>query len=166
MAEAGSAKGTFFAYFPTFDDLLEALRAEQAAELEQAVSDALGSAAKPDWETALPRLAGAFVDSVIAMGGLHEVLFHSAFTQARPTPPERRPAARIAAILRAGLAAGAYADLDPDPTATLIFSAIHETADAIAAGADRDRSLAALDRLLRRAVFATDRPSVVAAGDL
>jgi AcrR family transcriptional regulator len=165
MTEAQAAKGTFFTYFATWDDMLEAVRERTSIKLEAAVADLFEHSALTNWKDVLPRLAATFIDFVIEMGGLHQVLFHSAFTQTRPMPQERKPAARIASILRAGLKAGAYAPVDPDPTAGLIFSAIHETANAIIAGADRERSLAALDLLLHRILFTPDEPSSLDHGE-
>jgi AcrR family transcriptional regulator len=152
VAEAGAAKGTFYTAFDNWDDLLEEIRTRKAAELENIVAPLLPDGPDSDWVGALSATATAFVDFVLALEGLHEVLFHSLFTRARPMPAERRPAARIAALLKAGQAAGRYGALDAEPAAALIFAMMHEAADAIAAGADRGRCLAALDRMLRRIV--------------
>ena len=43
-----------------------------------------------------------------------------------------------------------FGPVDPEPTARLLFAAVHEAADAIAGGADHDTTLAALKHLLRR----------------
>jgi len=87
------------------------------------------------------RLAIAFVEEVAAMGGLHEVLFHTDFARRRPVAEKDDPVRRLERILRAGREAGAFADLDAGPTARLIFAVIHETADAVEAGEDRERAL-------------------------
>lgn len=158
VAEARAAKGTFYTYFATWDDLLEAIRARKIAELEAAAAPILAFGPATDWRKVLPALAVLLIDFITASGGLHEALFHSAFTRNRPEPPQKRLAARLAEIVKAGMAAGAYAKLDAEPTGVLISAVIHETADAILAGADRARSLAALDHLLHRLVFA-DSPT-------
>lgn len=158
VAEARAAKGTFYTYFATWDDLLEAIRARKIAELEAAAAPILAFGPATDWRKVLPALAVLLIDFITASGGLHEVLFHSAFTRNRPEPPHKRLAARLAQIVKAGMAAGAYAKLDPEPTGVLISAVIHETADAILACADRARALAALDHLLHRLVFA-DSPT-------
>lgn len=154
-AEAGAAKGTFFAYFPTWHDLLEAVRAHHVAEFKARHGEGEGA---ENWREVLPGLAARFIDFILELGGTHEVLFHSEFTLARPLPPQDRPAARIAAILRAGQAEGAYATLDPEAGGRLIFAMIHETADAIAAGADRVTALSALILSLHRMTKPEPRP--------
>ncbi len=151
---AGAAKGTIFAYFPTFDDLLDEIRARQVAPLEAQVAELVGPQSAIPWPTLLPAIATLLVEFMLSLEGLHEVLFHSAFARHRPLPSERRPAARIAELLRAGQAAGAFAPLDPEPTAVLLFAIIHETADAIGAGADHTRALAAMREMIDRTVLA------------
>ncbi len=149
---AGVAKGTVFAYFATWEDLLAAVRERQVAPIKAEVARLIGDPKTTDWDTLLPAIAVALVDGILALEALHEVLFHSDFARTRPLPEAERPTARIAALIHAGQAAGAYAPLDPEPTATLLFAAIHETADAIAAGAERDRAVAALRLLITRTV--------------
>jgi AcrR family transcriptional regulator len=153
VAQAKAAKGTFYAYFESWDDLLETIRRRTIAELETAASPIITLGPGTDWTKILPALALLLIDFITASGGLHDALFHSDFTRKRPMPPETRLAARIASILKAGMAAGAYAKLDPETTGQLISAVIHETADQILAGADRMRSIEALNQLLHRLVF-------------
>jgi AcrR family transcriptional regulator len=153
VAEAKAAKGTFYAYFASWDDLLVEIRTRKVAELELAAGPLLAFGPDTDWRKVLPALAVLLVDFISGSGGLHEALFHSAFTRNRPEPPEKRLAARFAKILRAGMEAGAYAKLDPEPTGALVAAVIHETADQILAGADRNRALKALNAMLHRLVF-------------
>jgi AcrR family transcriptional regulator len=152
VAAASAAKGTFYTCFATWDDMLEEVRARKIAELDRALAPIL--AAKPVRASLLADVAVTAVDFILALGGLHDVLFHSAFTQARPLPESVRPPAQIAAILRRGQQAGVYAPCDPAPMGALIFAMMHETADRIAAGADRKRSLATLRLALDRIVNA------------
>ena len=153
VAEAKAAKGTFYAYFATWDDLLETIRSQKIAEVEKAAGPIMVFGPKTDWRAVLPSLAVILIDFIVASEGLHEALFHSAFTRNRPEPPHKRLAARLAQVLKAGMAAGAYAQLDPEPTGALVSAVIHETADQILAGADRARALAALGHALHRIAF-------------
>lgn len=158
VAEAKAAKGTFYAYFATWDDLLAEIRKLKVTELEGKAASILAFGPETDWRKVLPALATILIGFIVASGGLHEVLFHSAFTRNRPEPPEARLAARFASILKAGIAAGAYAKLDPEPMGALISAVIHEAADQIIAGADRKRTEAALADALHRLVFASAAP--------
>jgi AcrR family transcriptional regulator len=157
VAQAKAAKGTFYAYFDSWDDLLDTIRQRTIAELEKAAKPIVASGPGTDWTRLLPALALLLIDFITASGGLHDALFHSDFTRKRPMAPETRLAARIADILRAGMAAGAYVKLDPEPTGQLVSAVIHETADQILAGADRARSVEALNRLLHRLVVVESR---------
>lgn len=150
---AGAAKGTFYNCFETWNDLLVAVRERRLVALEQRIAPLLDPATPHDWRTLLPRLAEALIAFILDLGKLHEVLFHSPFHLSHPLPPAARPAARIGALLAAGQAASVYAPTDPEPTGALLFAMIHETADAIAAGADHDRAMRALTTALNRLVL-------------
>lgn len=158
VAEAKAAKGTFYAYFDTWDDLLAEIRRRKVVELETKAAPILAFGPATEWRNVLPALATLLIDFIVASGGLHEALFHSAFTRNRPEPAEARLAARFAAILKAGMAAGAYAKLDSEPSGALISAIIHEAADQIIAGADRKRTEGALREALHRLVFASAIP--------
>jgi AcrR family transcriptional regulator len=145
---AGAAKGTFYLYFETWDDLLATLRSKVVAEVVAAhPMPAPGEAI--DWLALLNRQAVAFIDAAIEMGGLHEVLYHSDFTVRRPPPLEEDAIARFVEIVAAGQAAGDFPAGDAATTAQLLFGTIHQALDMIVAGADRKRTLAALERILR-----------------
>jgi AcrR family transcriptional regulator len=152
VREAGVAKGTFYLYFPAWDDLLEAIRGRLVAAFDKAHPLRIDTAAAMDWPCALDWLAGAFVDAIIAMGGLHAVLFHTDFTRRRTIPEADDPINRLTTIVRAGQETGAFAEVDVLLTGRLLFAVIHETADAVAAGEDRERALATMRWILRRAI--------------
>lgn len=156
VARAGAAKGTFYTCFATWDDLLEAIRSDLIATYFARHGHLLSVDSPAQWSRRLPELSEHFVAFLIEMGGLHDVLFHSAFTLNRPLPAERKPTTHIAALLEAGQKAGVYASMDSQMVANLIFALIHETADAIMAdGAqgqegERERRLDALKHTLNR----------------
>lgn len=150
VREAAAAKGTFYVYFPTWEDLLEVLRDRTIKAFDAAYPIPAGTDVDLDWLRLVERLAVSFVDGVVAMGGLHTVLFHSDFAQRRPLPDDDNPMGRLIAIVRAGGEAGAFADVDATLIGRLLFAVIHETADAVVAGADRKRALAAMRRVLRK----------------
>jgi AcrR family transcriptional regulator len=146
--EAGVAKGTFFLYFPTWDDLLEAVRQRLISEFDTANPQPIEADGPIDWLGLIESQAAAFIDFTLSRQGLGDAIFHSDFAERRPLADNG--ILRIAAVIRAGQEAEAFGPVDPDPTARLLFAVIHETADAVARGADRAASLAALNHLLRR----------------
>lgn len=152
VREAGAAKGTFYLYFPAWDDLLEAIRERIVVAFDDAHPLRAGSGATSDWARLLDRRAVAFVDAIMAMGGLHTVLFHTDFAQRRPIPEAYDPVSRLIAVIRAGRRAGAFAKVDAPLAGRLLFAVIHETADALAGGEDRKPVLAAMRHILRRSL--------------
>lgn len=149
VREAGVAKGTFFLYFPTWDDLLETIRDRLVSEFAASYPLPTEVDGSPvDWPALVDWLATAFIDFTLPRRGLGEAIFHSDFAERRPLVDDG--GTQLAAIIRAGQEAQAFGPVDPDPTARLLFAAIHEAADAIAEGADREAMLAALRELLKR----------------
>lgn len=148
VSAAGAAKGTFYLYFPSFDDLLEALRSRvfQAFDAAHPFQAPQSGAA---WLERLEALALAFVDAVVNMKALHRVLFHSDFAARRPIPADIAPVNRLMAIIRAGAAAGGFRKVSAAPMARLLFAIIHETADAICEGNNAKAAKAALKDALR-----------------
>jgi AcrR family transcriptional regulator len=150
VREAGAAKGTFYVYFPTWDDLLETIRGKMVEAFDSAHPLQIETVATNDWPHVLDRLAVAFVDGIMAMGGLHTVLFHTDFARRRPIPEADNPINRLTAVVRAGREAGAFACVDARLTGRLLFAVIHETADALIGGEDHLCALAAMRQVLRR----------------
>jgi AcrR family transcriptional regulator len=148
VREAGVAKGTFFLYFPTWDDLLETVRQRLVAEFDRRHPMPAAGDDPVDWPALVEQQAAAFIDHTLAWRGVGEAVFHSDFAERRPLADNGMT--RLSAVIRAGQAAGAFGPADPEPTARLLFAAIHEAADAVAAGTDRASVIAALQHLLRR----------------
>lgn len=147
---AGVAKGTFFLYFPTWDDLLETIRARLVATFDAANPMPTEIEGPVDWPTLVESQAAAFIDFTLSRRGFGEAIFHTDFAERRPLADNG--IARLAAVIRAGQEAGAFGPVDPEPTARLLFAAIDEAADAVAGGSDRAATVAALQALLRRAL--------------
>jgi AcrR family transcriptional regulator len=148
VREAGVAKGTFFLYFPTWDDLLETVRQRLVAEFDAAYPLPTEVDGPVDWLAVMDWQAGAFVDFAAARQGIGQALFHSDFHERRPLADNA--IVRLSAIICAGQEAGAFGSVDPEPTARLLFAAIDEAPRAVARGGDRAAILAALQNLIRR----------------
>lgn len=148
VREAGVAKGTFFLYFPSWDDLLETVRERLVSEFDAANPLPTEVEGPIDWPALIEAQACAFIDFTLSRRGFGEAVFHSDFAERRPLADNG--ILRITAVIRAGQEAEAFGPVDPEPTARLLFAAIHEASDALANGADRAATLAALQNLLRR----------------
>jgi len=148
VREAGVAKGTFFLYFPTWDDLLDTVRQRLMAEFDAIYPLPTEVEGPVDWPEVLDRLAAAFIDFASSRQAIGQVLFHSDFAERRPLA--NNAIVRLGAIIRAGQEAGAFGAVDPESTARLLHAAIDEAPRAVSRGGDRDAILAALQNLLRR----------------
>ena len=148
VREAGVAKGTFFLYFPTWDDLLETVRQRLVSEFDTTYPLPTEVDGPVDWPSLIEAQAGAFIDFASARQGIGQALFHSDFAERRTMADNA--IMRLSAVIRAGQEAGAFGPVDPEPTARLLFAAIDEAPRAVAGGADRAAILAALQTLLRR----------------
>jgi AcrR family transcriptional regulator len=149
-AAAGTAKGNFYRYFPTWDDLLLAVRAHLIDRYGEEVRQRYAGRADIDWNAAIDEETDRFLSYQLGLAGLHEAAFHGPASRAEPRGTDPQTAALIAWFLRAGAAAGAFASTDVDATARLIFHLLHGAADEIAAGGDRQRIQQAVLTIIHR----------------
>jgi AcrR family transcriptional regulator len=149
-AAAGTAKGNFYRYFPTWDDLLVAVRDHilnaYGHELRQRHADL----ANVEWWSVLDEETERFIDFQLDLGALHEAIFHGPAAAVRPIEKHRSAASMLGLLLAAGIAQGAFAPVDTDITAPLMFDLLHGAADAIASGMDRERVTRATLYVLHR----------------
>jgi len=148
VREAGVAKGTFFLYFPSWDDLLETIRQRLVAEFDTTYPLPTEAEGPVDWPAVVDWQAAAFIDFASARQGIGQAIFHSDFAERRPLADHA--VVRLTAIIRAGQEAGAFGPVDPEATARVVYGAIDEAARAVAGGAPRQAILTALQSLLRR----------------
>lgn len=146
---AGTAKGNFYRYFSTFDDLLVAVRDHLLDGYRHEVEQRLAARSSVDWWIVLEDEVDAFLDFQVGSGRLHDAVFHSPAAAATPVDEQRSADTLIAKLLRAGIADGAFADVDVDPTAVLLFHVLHGAGDDIAAGRDRQRARDAALHIIR-----------------
>lgn len=149
-SEAAAAKGTFYLYFSSWEDLLVALRDRILDDFGAKLQAKLAAPNTVDWWTLLDELCVGFVDFVLELGGLHDAIFHGPIAYERPIDDERSATYRITQLLRGGIDAGAFAPVDIETAAQLLFSVLHTAADEIALGGDRERFLQSMKELLHR----------------
>jgi AcrR family transcriptional regulator len=147
-AEADAAKGTFYVYFSSWDDMLAAVRERVLRDYVDRFHRLAESAEPIDWWATLDAECAAAVDSISQPGGLHDAAFHfgSALT---PAPGEPDVIAAIADALSRGMAEGAFRPVDPRIAATILFTVLHGAGDAIAAGERPQRWKEAVHDLTR-----------------
>jgi AcrR family transcriptional regulator len=148
-AEADAAKGTFYLYFSSWDDLLVAVRDRVFRDYVTRVDRLIESAAPVDWWEALDAECDAVVDFIAEPGGLHDAIFHSAAALG-PVEDELDIVSATARVLRRGIDDGEFRAVDTETTATFLFAIVHAAGDAIAAGDPPERWRGAVRDVTRR----------------
>jgi TetR/AcrR family transcriptional regulator, transcriptional repressor for nem operon len=158
---AGVAKGTFYLYFRSKDDLVAALQQRFSDRMAERVEAAARNA--DTWAAKLDACVLACFEDYGETYELHDVLFHHGgmgdrhvHDDADPSPS--RLVGAIRELLAAGVEAGAYDVDDPELTAVLLFSAAHGGYESTCHGPHRPDEaalVAATQQLFRRAVGLT-----------
>lgn len=149
---AGTAKGNFYRYFASVDELLVAVRDHL---LDQYIAALVARReANPDagWWQVIDDEAHRFLDYHVGLGPLHDVLFHSPAADAHPPSRERSAGLLLGELIAAGAADGSFRADDPETLGELLFHTLHGAADTIRSGADRDRVETSLLQILRSAL--------------
>jgi AcrR family transcriptional regulator len=127
---AAVAKGTFYLYFSSKEDVLAALRGRFAQELLARIKAGVARSREDDWKGKLASWAEAGVAGYLDSIQLHDILFYGT-----PRPPARKGLVKndiidhLAEMLHAGAAAGAWSVDDPQFTAMYLFNGLHSAVD-------------------------------------
>lgn len=145
---AGAAKGTFYLYFSSWNDLLVAVRDHLLSTYGSEVGTSLAAATPSEWWESIESECVRFVEFVLELGDLHQAIFHGPVAD-RPIDEEHSAEALIARLLHAGVASGACRPVDVKAVAPLLFSVLHTTADEIARSGGREQRIESMLDLLR-----------------
>lgn len=132
-AEAGIAKGTFYLYFDSKDDLLGVLWEAYVDELIRKGSEILSDG--DGWWPTLDRLWAVLIEHAAAHAELHRIVYSGADGKARDLC--KQSSQRIIDILgsyvRRGAAAGAFQADDVEVAARLVYLAAEGLLDDVGA---------------------------------
>ena len=126
---AGVAKGTFYLYFSSKENILGALGDRFGEQHLATIKTALAGIPSEDWRTKLVTWAAACLNGYLDSIQLHDILFYGF------RPPTREGLVRsiaidhLAGLLEAGRNAGAWTLEDPEFTAVFLFSGLHAVVD-------------------------------------
>jgi AcrR family transcriptional regulator len=126
---AGVAKGTYYLYFATKEDVRAALGDRFAQRHLERVKAAIAEQPADDWKALLTTWAQATVDFYLDSIQLHDMLFYESRSPTREGLVDNIVIDHLEKFLAAGAAAGAWPIDDPRSAAVFLFSGVHGVVD-------------------------------------
>jgi AcrR family transcriptional regulator len=123
------AKGTFYLYFSSKEDVLAALRGRFGQELLVRIKTAVAQNREEDWKGKLATWAAAGVAGYLDSAQLHDILFYGSPRPTRKGLVKNIIIDHLAELLQRGVEAGAWSLDDPEFTAVFLFSGLHSAVD-------------------------------------
>ena len=160
--EAGVAKGTFYLYFDSKEQLLGALKARMVDDILAHASSLYERVGHQDWWALVDTFAESYVDFMIEHRDMCQIMVQEGVSyDADPVFAEcnARINEMLVASLRAGVRDGVFSTTDAELTArllhhaidgTLINSLLYDREPEV----DRDRLVAAIRELVRKSLAA------------
>ncbi|WP_372070536.1 TetR/AcrR family transcriptional regulator (plasmid) [Tistrella mobilis] len=154
VAEADVAKGTFYLYFKTKDDVLDALRTRFIEGFCEKLDLAL-AAGDRDWSGRIDIWVRTCVNAWLDNVTRHDLVFHQHAPANREMKADNLVILRLATLLEQGAQAGAWTIDHPRMVAVMLFDALHGAVDdSLAAKTPLSRAqlIALITRFYRRAL--------------
>ncbi|MGI5129892.1 TetR/AcrR family transcriptional regulator [Pseudonocardia sp. CA-107938] len=139
-ARAAVAKGTFYLYFRSKQQLVAALQDRFVDDLTARQRIELDQLDTGDWMGRLLLWMESSIRGYLAHAHLHDALFHhpgSHDAAHEADPSINAHAAALVELLEAGTAAGAFRLFDPRAAAIVLYNTMHGTADHLVEQAQR-----------------------------
>jgi AcrR family transcriptional regulator len=130
---ADVAKGTFYLYFSSKDEVLAALRERFAQELFTRIKTAVAEKLSEDWKGKLAAWAGACVNGYLDSIRLHDIVFYESHPPTRKGLVDNIIIDYLSTLLQAGVDAEAWSIDDSRFTAVFLFSGLHGVVDTAVA---------------------------------
>ena len=143
-SQAEVAKGSFYLYFSSKEDLIAALRERFVQGFCARVRIAIDTSPEGDWNARLTSWVHAGVAAYLEDYQLHDIVFHDYRPDQRRMKGDNPVVVDLSALLEAGAEAGIWSFEDSRLTAIVLFQGLHGAVDeAIEAGNRDGEALAA-----------------------
>ncbi|MDQ8730217.1 TetR/AcrR family transcriptional regulator [Bradyrhizobium sp. LHD-71] len=126
---ADVAKGTFYFYFKTKDEVLQALRTRFIEGFCSRVEAAVERCAADDWTGRLDAWIEAGVNGYLDEFKLHDLVFHEFHPSNRRMKHDNPVIVHLRALIEGGARARAWSVKHPHLTAVMLFNALHGAVD-------------------------------------
>jgi AcrR family transcriptional regulator len=126
---ADVAKGTFYLYFESKEDVLLALRDRFRTNFLIDVENAVSHQRDDDWAGKLRAWVRTAVGKYLDAVALHDLLFHGGHRPGREKLRDNKAIAHLANVLTAGTAAKAWAVERPQEVAVFLMYGVHGVID-------------------------------------
>ena len=149
------AKGTFYLYFSSKEDILAALGERFGKDLLVSITTAIAEKPEQDWKGKLATWAKACVTGYLDSIRLHDIVFYGSRPPTREGLVSNVIIDHLSGLLQAGVDAGAWSIDDSGGTAVFLFSGLHGVVDDAFAKEkrlNRSRLVERVERLCFRAV--------------
>jgi AcrR family transcriptional regulator len=149
------AKGTFYLYFPSKENILDALGERFAEDLLEEIKVAVDEKSEKNWKGKLAAWSAACLTHYLDSIHLHDVIFYSFRPRTREGLVDNPIIDDLETLLQSGANARAWKLDDPRFTAVFLFSALHGLVDYTVAREkrpNRPRLLKRVEQLFFRAV--------------
>jgi AcrR family transcriptional regulator len=125
---ADVAKGTFYLYFKTKDDVLAALQTRFVEGFCETIDVAMAKE-YANWASRIDAFVAVCLDAYLASMPVHDLVFHEHRPANRAMKADNPVIPRLQALLEKGAEDGAWEIGDPRLTAVMLFDALHGAVD-------------------------------------
>ncbi len=132
------AKGTFYHYFTSKNDMLDALGKRYTEQFLASLEEAMAGCAADDWAGRLRVWIHANVATYARTYRTHDIVYTNHHHHDRSNPAKNAILDQLLEIIEGGRLAGIWAPQDPRVVALLIYSGVHGATDDVIAAKTAD----------------------------
>lgn len=131
VARCQVAKGTFYHYFASKTDILDALARRYTGQFMQRLEDAVNACPPQDWSARLRAWVHANVATYLETHATHDIVYANHHHHNRLNTDRNAILAQLQAIIAGGMAGGVWQPADARVAALLIYSGVHGATDEL-----------------------------------